>query len=199
MYLLSGTEEMTVRVVLLEGVSMGAVEQFKEQGFEVEYIKSALQGPELIEKLKDADVVGVRSRTQITAEVLRACDRLMAVACFCIGTNQVDLEVAAEQGVCVFNSPFCNTRSVAELIIAMVVCLSRKLFDRSSEIHRGVWNKSSSGCYEVRKKTLGIVGYGHIGTQLSVLAEGMGMKFRNASGGVIEHYGTREVLVSSPF
>merc|ERR1712063_203867 len=174
-YLLSGTEEMTVRVVLLEGVSMGAVEQFKEQGFEVEYIKSALQGPELIEKLKDADVVGVRSRTQITAEVLRACDRLMAVACFCIGTNQVDLEVAAEQGVCVFNSPFCNTRSVAELIIAMVVCLSRKLFDRSSEIHRGVWNKSSSGCYEVRKKTLGIVGYGHIGAQLSVLAEGMGM------------------------
>jgi len=161
--------------VLLEGVSMGAVEQFREQNFEVVYIKSALQGEELIEKIKDADVVGVRSRTQITAEVLRACNRLMAVACFCIGTNQVDLDVAAEQGVCVFNSPFCNTRSVAELIIAMVVCLARKLFDRSSEIHRGVWNKTSNGCYEVRKKTLGIVGYGHIGTQLSVLAEGMGM------------------------
>lgn len=166
---------MVVRVVLLEGVSLGAAEHFRQQGFEVDYLKSALQGDELIERIKEADVVGVRSRTQITAEVLRACDRLMAVACFCIGTNQVDLEVAAERGVCVFNSPFCNTRSVAELIIAVVVCLSRKLFDRSSEIHRGVWNKTSSGCYEVRKKTLGIVGYGHIGTQLSVLAEGLGM------------------------
>ena len=164
-----------IRVVLLEGVSVLALNEFKSQGFDVEYLKVALQGADLIEKIKDAHIIGVRSRTQVTAEVLRACKNLMAVACFCIGTNQVDLDVAAELGICVFNSPFCNTRSVAELIIAMVISLSRKLFDRSSEMHQGVWNKSSSGCYEVRKKTLGIVGYGHIGTQLSVLAEGLGM------------------------
>jgi len=164
-----------VRVVLLEGVSLGAVEEFKRQGYEVEYLKAALQGEELIEKIKDAHVVGVRSRTLLTAEVLNACENLFAIGCFCIGTNQVDLDAAASLGICVFNSPFCNTRSVAELIIAMVISLSRKLFDRSSELHRGLWNKTSSGCYEVRNKTVGIVGYGHIGTQLSVLAEGLGM------------------------
>lgn len=169
------TNPASVKIVLLEGVSNLAVNEFKQQGYSVEYLKQALQGNELIEKIKDAHVVGVRSRTQLTAEVLKACNNLMAIGCFCIGTNQVDLDAAAEKGICVFNSPFCNTRSVAELIISMIIILSRKLLDRSTEMHNGIWNKTSSGCYEVRGKTLGIVGYGHIGTQLSVLAEGLGM------------------------
>jgi D-3-phosphoglycerate dehydrogenase len=129
----------------------------------------------LIKGTRDVHVIGIRSKTKLTAHVLNAAKNLIVVGCFCIGTNQVDLTTAASLGIAVFNSPFSNSRSVAELTIAEIVCLARQLTDRSAEMHRGTWNKVSSGCWEVRGKTLGIVGYGHIGSQLSVLAETMGM------------------------
>lgn len=128
-----------------------------------------------MEKIKDVHIVGIRSKTQVAKRVLENASKLLAVGCFCIGTDQVDLEAAERLGIPVFNSPFANTRSVAELIIAEVVCLSRKLFDVSKGCHEGRWLKSAVGCHEIRGKTLGIIGYGHIGSQLSVLAESQGM------------------------
>src|ERR1700712_5949534 len=124
---------------------------------------------------RDVHVLGIRSKTKLTARVLNSAKNLTVIGCFCIGTNQVDLKTAAQLGVAVFNSPFANSRSVAELTIAEIVCLARQLADRSAELHRGTWNKVSAGCWEIRGKTLGIIGYGHIGSQLSVLAEAMGM------------------------
>lgn len=123
----------------------------------------------------DVHVIGIRSKTKLTAKVLREAKNLLVVGCFCIGTNQVDLDYAARQGIAVFNSPFANSRSVAELVIGEIIVLARQLGDRSNEMHRGTWNKVSAKCWEIRGKTLGIVGYGHIGSQLSVLAEAMGM------------------------
>lgn len=123
----------------------------------------------------DAHIIGIRSKTKLTPRVINQCKNLVAIGCFCIGTNQVDVQYAAERGVAVFNSPFSNSRSVAELIIAELIALARQWADRSMEMHQGTWNKVSKGCWEVRGKTLGIIGYGHIGKQLSVLAEGMGM------------------------
>lgn len=130
----------------------------------------------IISLSRDVHVIGIRSKTKLTARVLREARNLIVIGCFCIGTNQVDLQYAADAGIAVFNSPFSNSRSVAELIISEVIALARQLGDRSMELHQGVWNKVSAGCWEVRGKTLGIVGYGHIGNQLSVLAEAMGMK-----------------------
>lgn len=124
---------------------------------------------------RNVNVIGIRSKTHLTSEVLSHAKELMAIGCFCIGTNQVDLDYAAKQGIAVFNSPFSNSRSVAELVISEIIALARQLTDRSMELHQGIWNKVSAGCWEVRGKTLGIVGYGHIGNQLSVLAEMMGM------------------------
>ena len=124
---------------------------------------------------REVHVLGIRSKTQLTARVLQEAKNLIVVGCFCIGTNQVDLKYAAEHGVAVFNSPFSNSRSVAELVMGEVVALARQLGDRSNELHRGTWNKVSNGCWEVRGKTLGIIGYGHIGSQLSVLAEAFSM------------------------
>ncbi len=120
-------------------------------------------------------VIGIRSKTKLTEKVLKEAKNLLVIGCFCIGTNQVDLAYAAKHGIAVFNSPFANSRSVAELVIAEIITLARQLGDRSNEMHRGTWNKVSSKCWEIRGKTLGIVGYGHIGSQLSVLAEAMGM------------------------
>lgn len=125
---------------------------------------------------RDVHVIGIRSKTKLTANVLSHAKNLIVIGCFCIGTNQVDLQYAANNGICVFNSPFSNSRSVAELVIAEIIALARQMSDRSMEMHQGVWNKVSAGCWEVRGKTLGIIGYGHIGNQLSVLAEAMGMK-----------------------
>ncbi|KAF2666459.1 D-isomer specific 2-hydroxyacid dehydrogenase [Microthyrium microscopicum] len=164
-----------IKVLLLENVNQTGIEILEEQGYQVETMKSSLGEDELIEKIKDVHVIGIRSKTQLTARVLEAAKSLIVIGCFCIGTNQVDLQAAAQHGVAVFNSPFSNSRSVAELTIAEIVCLARQLTDRSAELHNGTWNKVSAGCWEVRGKTLGIVGYGHIGSQLSVLAEGMGM------------------------
>ena len=130
---------------------------------------------ERLTSCRDVHVIGIRSKTKLSERVLRAAKHLIVIGCFCIGTNQVDLAYAAQAGIAVFNSPFSNSRSVAELIIAEIITLARQLGDRSMELHQGIWNKVSTGCWEVRGKTLGIVGYGHIGSQLSVLAEAMGM------------------------
>ncbi len=164
------------KVLLLENIHASAHEMFELNGFEVEAVSGALSEDALCERLADVQVLGIRSKTQITARVLASAPRLLTLGCFCIGTNQVDLGAAKARGVPVFNAPFSNTRSVAELIIAEVVTLARQLGDRSREVHAGRWRKVSAGCYEVRGKTLGIVGYGHIGSQVGVLAEAMGMR-----------------------
>lgn len=164
-----------VKVLLLEGVSNKAVDMFLELGYDVEVEKRKLSEEELIQRLQGVSCLGIRSATQVTEKVLLSTS-LLCVGCFCIGYDQVDLNIASKLGIAVFNSPFCNTRSVAELIIGQIINLSRHLGDRNKELHQGVWNKTSLGCREIREKTLGIVGYGNIGSQVSVLAECMGMK-----------------------
>jgi D-3-phosphoglycerate dehydrogenase / 2-oxoglutarate reductase len=164
-----------VRVLLLENVSRTALEIFAAEGFQVEALGQALPAGELAHKLAGVDVLGIRSKTQVPAQVIDATS-LLAIGCFCIGTNQVDLVTANRNGVPVFNAPFSNTRSVAELMIAEIIALGRQLGDRSREVHQGAWRKIAAHCYEVRGKTLGIVGYGHIGRQLGVLAEALGMR-----------------------
>ena len=166
-----------IKIVLLEGVHQSAVESFRAAGYSnISYQKQALSGNELVEILSDAHFVGIRSRTQLTADVFERCPKLVAVGCFCIGTNQVDLDAAREHGVAVFNAPFSNTRSVAELVIAEAILLLRGIPEKNAGCHRGEWLKSASGAYEIRNKTLGIVGYGAIGSQVSVLAESLGMR-----------------------
>lgn len=165
-----------IKILLLENVNQTAVEIFNGQGYQVEFHKSSLSEDELIEKIRDVHAVGIRSKTRLTEKVLKHAKNLVVIGCFCIGTNQVDLDYAAKIGVAVFNSPFSNSRSVAELIMAEVISLARQLGDRSIEMHTGTWNKVASKCWEVRGKTLGIIGYGHIGSQLSVLAEAFGMQ-----------------------
>jgi len=164
------------RALLLEGIHHSAIETLESAGFAVETLPGALEPDDLQDALAGVTVLGIRSRTRLDADFLRESDDLTAVGCFCIGTNHVDLDAAATRGVPVFNSPFGNTRSVAELTLAEIVLLHRRVVDRSTELHRGEWRKSASGCREVRGRTLGIVGYGHIGSQLSVLAEGLGMQ-----------------------
>lgn len=141
----------------------------------IEYHKKALEPSELKEAIKDAHFVGLRSRTNLTAEVLQHANKLIAVGCFCIGTNQVDLEAAKLKGIPVFNAPFSNTRSVAELVLGEILLLMRNVPQANAEVHRGLWNKSAIGSHEVRGKKLGIIGYGHIGSQLSIIAESLGM------------------------
>ncbi len=165
-----------IKVLLLENVHASATEAFRQEGFQVESLTSALKEDELKKKIQDVHILGIRSKTQVSDAALAEGKRLLTLGCFCIGTNQVDLESANRHGVPVFNAPFSNTRSVAELVIAEVVALSRQLGDRSREVHEGKWRKVASGCNEVRGKTLGIVGYGHIGPQVGVLAEAMGMR-----------------------
>lgn len=164
-----------VKVLLLENVNQTGQDILRKQGYQVEAVKSSLPEDQLIEKIRDVHVIGIRSKTKLTKRVLEQAKNLIVIGCFCIGTNQVDLSYAASQGICVFNSPFSNSRSVAEMTIAEIISLARQMTDRSMELHNGIWNKVSNGCWEVRGKTLGIVGYGHIGSQLSVLAESMGM------------------------
>ncbi|SCU92491.1 LAMI_0E10726g1_1 [Lachancea mirantina] len=164
-----------IKILLLENVNETAINMFKDQGYQVQIYKSSLPEEELIQMIQDVHAIGIRSKTKLTEKVLKHAKNLVAIGCFCIGTNQVDLDYAAKIGVAVFNSPFSNSRSVAELIMAEVVSLARQLGDRSIELHTGTWNKVSARCWEVRGKTLGIIGYGHIGAQLSVLAEAFGM------------------------
>ncbi|HYQ18629.1 MAG TPA: phosphoglycerate dehydrogenase, partial [Polyangiaceae bacterium] len=165
-----------IKVLLLENIHPGAQQLFAAEHFQVEALKHALKEEELIQKISDVHVLGIRSKTHVSERALAAGKRLLSVGCFCIGTNQVDGAAANRQGVPVFNAPFSNTRSVAELIISEIVALSRKLTDRSREVHTGIWNKSAVGCNEVRNKVLGIIGYGHIGRQLGVLAEALGIR-----------------------
>lgn len=165
-----------IKVVLLENVHPRGVELLESQGYRVETHKAALSGKELIDAAGDASLLGIRSKTRLTPEFFKAATRLWSVGCFCIGTNQVDLGAAAAAGVAVFNAPFSNTRSVAEKTIAEIIALHRQLFDRSMQMHQGVWTKSAAGSHEIRGRTLGIVGYGRIGSQLSVLAESLGMR-----------------------
>ncbi len=166
-----------IKVLLLEGVSASAVESFHRAGYsQVDIHAKSLPEAELKARIADAHIVGIRSRTQLSEDVLAHAKRLIAVGCFCIGTNQVDLTAARKLGVPVFNAPYSNTRSVAELVIAEAIMLLRGIPQKNALCHRGGWTKSASGSYETRDKVLGIVGYGHIGTQVGVLAEGLGMR-----------------------
>ena len=166
-----------IKVLLLEGLSATAVEQFRRAGYsQIELHAKSLPEAELKERIADAHIIGLRSRTQLTDEVLSHAKRLIAVGCFCIGTNQVDLPAASKLGIPVFNAPYSNTRSVAELVVAEAIMLLRGIPHKSTQCHLGGWDKSAVGSYEARDKVLGIIGYGHIGTQTGVLAEGMGMR-----------------------
>jgi D-3-phosphoglycerate dehydrogenase / 2-oxoglutarate reductase len=165
-----------IKILLLENVHPIATEILKKEGFAIENVSKALDEKELIEKVHDVHVLGIRSKTQITAPVLANAKRLLTVGAFCIGTNQIALDEANTHGVPVFNAPFSNTRSVAEMVLAEIIMLSRKLGDKSMAAHQGQWLKEAAGCFEVRGKTLGIVGYGHIGSQVSVLAESFGLR-----------------------
>lgn len=165
-----------MRMLLLEAIHPAAVERLEAAGYRVETATGALGEDALIERIKGVHVLGVRSKTQVSGRVLDAADKLMAVAAFCIGTNQIDLDAAAERGVAVFNAPYSNTRSVVELAVGLTIALLRDVADKSAAMHRGEWNKSATGARELRGKTLGIVGYGAIGSQLSVLAEALGMR-----------------------
>ena len=165
-----------IKILLLEGVHQSAVDTLNAQGYtNIEFHTSAIPEAELLERVADAHFIGIRSRTQLTEKVFDAAEKLVAVGCFCIGTNQVDLQAATERGVAVFNAPFSNTRSVAELVIAEIIMLMRGVPEKSAVAHRGGWLKSAKNSFEVRGKKLGIIGYGSIGSQLSVMAEGLGM------------------------
>ena len=164
-----------LRALLAESIHPDAVSELRAAGMEVETVDGALSEPELLERLTRVDVLGIRSRTQLTERVLDSASRLVAVGAFCIGTNQIDLATAARRGIAVFNAPFSNTRSVVELAIAEMIALTRRLTDKNAAMHAGVWGKSATGSHEIRGRRLGIVGYGNIGSQLSVLAETLGM------------------------
>jgi len=166
-----------IRILFLENISDTAVRNFSKHGYvQVEKITKALSEEDLIKEIKDVHILGIRSKTHISPKVLDAARKLQAIGCFCIGVNQVDLRSATEHGVAVFNAPYSNTRSVAELVIAASIMLIRRIPDKNKSAHEGVWMKDSKGSYELRGKTLGIIGYGNIGTQVSVLAEALGMK-----------------------
>ena len=165
-----------IHVLLLENIHADAVAEFKREGYTVETVTRSLDEDELLERIKDVAVLGIRSKTEVTKKVLEHAPKLQAVGAFCIGTNQIDIDECLKRGVVVFNAPYSNTRSVVELAIAEIIMLMRGAFDKSMKLHQGIWDKSSKGCFEIRGKTLGIVGYGNIGTQLSVVAESLGMQ-----------------------
>jgi D-3-phosphoglycerate dehydrogenase len=165
-----------MKILLLEGIHPACVERFAQSGYQAELNKSALNEDELCEKIASVHLLGIRSKTQVTRKVLERARNLLSIGCFCIGTDQVDLAAAASFGVPVFNAPFSNTRSVAELTLAEMIMLARRAAHKSQLMHKGVWEKSAEGCVEVRNKTVGIVGYGHIGPQVGLLAEAFGMR-----------------------
>lgn len=169
-------EKNKIRILLLEGVDPSAVTTLEKAGYtNVEYQKKALDGDELLEQIANVHFIGIRSRTHLTREVLAHAKKLIGIGCFCIGTNQVDLKAAAELGIPVFNAPFSNTRSVAELVTGEYLQLLRDVPARNALLHRGGWKKAASGCFEARGKTIGIIGYGHIGTQVGIMAESLGL------------------------
>ncbi|HLP21330.1 MAG TPA: phosphoglycerate dehydrogenase [Chitinophagales bacterium] len=165
-----------IKILLLENISDVSVEEFKEAGYtNIKKLTAALDEKELIQELKDVHLLGIRSKTQVTDRVLARANKLLGIGCYCIGINQVSIAGATDRGVAVFNAPHANTRSVAELVIGLSVMLIRKITDKSAAAHKGIWQKDAKGSYELRGKTLGIVGYGNIGSQVSVMAEAMGM------------------------
>ncbi len=169
-------EKSKIKILLLEGVHQSALDTLNAHGYtNIEYLTGSLPEAELLERIKDVHFIGIRSRTQLTEAVFDAADKLVAVGCFCIGTNQVNLSAATMRGVAVFNAPYSNTRSVAELVIAEAIILLRGVAEKNAKAHRGEWQKSAKNSYEIRGKKLGIVGYGSIGSQLSVIAESLGM------------------------
>jgi D-3-phosphoglycerate dehydrogenase len=166
-----------IKILLLEGVHPATIEMFNKAEYtNIETKTSAMDENELIDSIDDIHILGIRSKTNITQKVLDKAHKLLSIGCFCIGTNQVDMGAATNKGVAVFNSPFSNTRSVAELVIAECIMLMRKTIEKNDAAHKGIWLKDSKDCFEVRGKTLGIIGYGHIGSQVSVLAESLGLK-----------------------
>lgn len=170
-------DKAKIKVLLLEGVDPSAVELFHQAGYtQVEYLKGALDDAELLEKIRDVHFLGIRSRTHLTEAVLDVAEKLVAVGCFCIGTNQVNLAAAEARGIPVFNAPYSNTRSVAELVTGEYLLLLRGIAEKNAKAHRGEWDKSAANSVEARGKTLGIIGYGHIGTQVGIIAESLGMK-----------------------
>ncbi|ELK7149242.1 phosphoglycerate dehydrogenase [Escherichia coli] len=169
-------EKDKIKFLLVEGVHQKALESLRAAGYtNIEFHKGALDDEQLKESIRDAHFIGLRSRTHLTEDVINAAEKLVAIGCFCIGTNQVDLDAAAKRGIPVFNAPFSNTRSVAELVIGELLLLLRGVPEANAKAHRGVWNKLAAGSFEARGKKLGIIGYGHIGTQLGILAESLGM------------------------
>lgn len=165
-----------IKVLLLENVHPKAQEIFKNEGYQVEALKGALNEEELIEKIKDVSILGIRSKTNVTAKVLEHAERLIAIGAYCIGTNQIDLNTCMQKGIAVFNAPYSNTRSVVEMALGEMIILTRQIAEKSQKMHQGIWDKSANNSREIRGKKLGIVGYGNIGSQLSVLAEAMGMQ-----------------------
>ena len=165
-----------IRILLLEGVHEAALKMLREAGYSVEASPKSLGPEELMERIRDVHVLGIRSKTRVTPEHLAGARRLLAIGCFGVGTNQVPLDAASEHAVPVFNAPYGNTRSVAELTLADIIWLGRRAADKNSKMHQGVWDKSAKGAVEVREKILGIVGYGHIGQQVGLLAEAVGMR-----------------------
>ena len=166
-----------IKVLFLESISDKAVQYFKQQGYaDVKKVSGALSEEELIKVIKDVHILGIRSKTYISKKVLDSAKKLQAIGCFCIGVNQVDLKACKQKGIAVFNAPYSNTRSVAELVIGASILLIRRILDKNKAAHNGVWNKDAKGSFELRGKTMGIIGYGNIGTQLSVMAEAMGMR-----------------------
>jgi len=166
-----------IKILLLENISDAAVLELEAGGYtQIERMGGALSDPELVKAVKGVHLVGIRSKTKVTRDVIEAADKLLAVGCFCIGVNQVDIGSATEKGIAVFNAPYSNTRSVAELVIGLCVMLIRKIADKNAAAHNGIWLKESKGSFELRGKTLGIIGYGNIGSQVSTMAEAMGMQ-----------------------
>jgi D-3-phosphoglycerate dehydrogenase len=166
-----------INILFLENISDKAVSHFKQNGYtNVRKLNGALSETDLIKELKDVHLLGIRSKTQVTKKILAAAPKLQAIGCFCIGVNQVDLKAATKQGVAVFNAPYSNTRSVAELVIGLAIMLIRRITDKNIAAHKGIWLKEAKGSFELRGKTLGIIGYGNIGSQISVMAESLGMK-----------------------
>jgi D-3-phosphoglycerate dehydrogenase len=166
-----------IKVLFLENISDKAVQYFKQQGYaDVKKVAGALSEEELIKVIKDVHILGIRSKTFISKKVLDSAKKLQAIGCFCIGVNQVDLKACKQKGIAVYNAPYSNTRSVAELVIGASILLIRRILDKNKAAHNGIWNKDAKGSFELRGKTMGIIGYGNIGTQLSVMAEAMGMR-----------------------
>ncbi len=194
-----------IKILLLEGVHPIVSDSFVNDGYhQIESISSTLSEEALIERIQGVHFLGIRSRTQLTANVINKANKLAGVGCFCIGTNQVDLTTAANAGIPVFNAPFANTRSVAELVIAEIIMLMRKVPERNAQCHRGQWHKTAKGSHEVRGKTLGLIGYGHIGTQVGILAESLGMQVlfydiepKLALGNAVAAEGMDELLAAS--